>query len=507
MRRRQKTHQTSLKRNIVMNALLALSSVLFPVITFPYVSRVLLPEGVGRVSFVTSVISYFLMLAQLGIPTYGIRACAKVRDDRNALTKTAQEILLIQIGMSIVSYLLLAAALGTVPRLQRERTLVLVVSASIFFQSIGMEWLYKALEQYTYITLRSLGCKLIACLALFALVRQESDVIVYGGISIFASSASNAMNFFHARRLIFQKPSGPYCIRRHLRAVLVFFAMSCATTVYTHLDVAMLGFLKTDLDVGYYHAAVKIKTLLVSLVTSAGAVLLPRASYYMEQGMQEAFERMTKKAIHVVVLVSAPLALYFMIFAEESIYFLSGYAYQGAIFPMQILMPTLLLIGLTNVMGIQILVPLGREKIVLYSEIAGAIVDFLCNMLFIPRMGSAGAAIGTLLAEAVVFAVQYGFLRRPLKESYRSIPFLLLLAGLAVGSAASVWVKWLDPGAFFALAVSSLLFFGGYGAILTAGKEPVVLEIREQIRSALRRIGKRAGKKSEGDFPDKRKNM
>ena len=148
--------QKSVKLNFIMNAILTMSSFIFPLITFPYVSRILLPEGTGKVSFATSVISYFAMFAQLGIPTYGIRACAQVRDSKEELTRTAQEIFFINLVMTILSYAVFIVGLFTVPRLQQDKRLFLIVSSTLFFNAIGMEWLYKALEQYTYITVRSI---------------------------------------------------------------------------------------------------------------------------------------------------------------------------------------------------------------------------------------------------------------------------------------------------------------------------------------------------------------
>ena len=134
--------QKSLKLNVIMNMILTMSSFIFPLITFPYVSRILLPEGTGKVSFATSLISYFSMFAQLGIPTYGIRACAKVRDNRQELTRTAQELLIINLIMSVISYVVLFIAIAFVPRLQNEKTLYVIVSLTIILTSIGMEWLY-----------------------------------------------------------------------------------------------------------------------------------------------------------------------------------------------------------------------------------------------------------------------------------------------------------------------------------------------------------------------------
>lgn len=167
----------SIKLNFIMNVILTMSSFIFPLITFPYVSRILLPEGTGKVSFATSLISYFSMFAQLGIPTYGIRACAKVRDDKEELTRTTQELVIINFVMSVISYTVLAVALMLVPRLREERALYIIVSLTIAFNVIGMEWMYKALEQYTYITIRSIIFKFVALIVMFVFVHQKSDYI------------------------------------------------------------------------------------------------------------------------------------------------------------------------------------------------------------------------------------------------------------------------------------------------------------------------------------------
>lgn len=479
--------QQSIKRNFIMNAILSVSSFIFPLITFPYVSRTLLPEGTGKVSFAMSLISYFAMFAQLGIPTYGIRACAKVRDDRGELSRTAQELVIISLVMSVFAYIALAMGLIFVPRLRAERELYAIVSLTIFFNAIGMEWMYKALEQYTYISTCSIFFKFVGLLATLAFVRQKSDYIIYGAITMIAGYGSGVFNLFNARKFIDMRPVGGYRFRRHLKPVAVFFAMVCATTIYTHLDTVMLGFMATDSDVGYYNAAVKIKSILVGVVTSLGAVLLPRASHYVEQKKMDEFYRIARKAIEFVFVTATPMLLYFILFAREGIYFLSGSAYEGSVLPMQIIMPTLLFIGLTYIMGIQVLVPLGKEKMVLYSEIAGAGVDLIANFLLIPKYASSGAAIGTLIAEIVVFLVQYWALRGEMAKALRSISYGKIALASIFSCAASVWVKMLHMGSFASLMISAVLFFGIYGLLLLLTKEPLVFEIADQFMQNVKR--------------------
>lgn len=466
----------SLKLNFIMNAILTMSSFLFPLITFPYVSRILLPIGTGKVSFANSVVTYFVMISQLGIPTYGIRACAIVRDDEEKLKKTVYELFLINVVMSILAYIVFFAALIYVPRLRADRTLFLITGTLILFNTIGVEWLYKALEQYTYITVRSIIFKFIALIAMFVLVHDVDDYVIYGGISIFAASASNVFNFIRLRKIIGKRKVSQLNFKQHFKPVFTFFIISCATTIYTNLDNVMLGFMKDDVEVGYYNAATKIKNILVSIVTSLGTVLMPRASYYLQNGMKEEFYKLSKKAIKFVFLAATSMMIYFMLFAKEGVLFLSGEAFEGAIIPMVIVMPTLLFIGLTNIMGIQMLVPMGREDAVMISTFAGAIVDLILNAIAIPILGASGAAIGTLVAEFVVLIVQMIYLKKDVRYLYSKQDYPKILAALLIAVVSAGIVKVFVPGVFIKLVISAVLFFGLYGIALYVMKEEIVTE-------------------------------
>lgn len=481
--------QKSIKLNFIMNAILQISAFIFPLITFPYVSRILGPSGTGNVSFATSIVTYFALFAQLGIPTYGIRATARVRDDKKLLSKTVQEIFIINAVMCVLAYFVFFVVLNLVPKMYNDKVLFIIISSTILFNSVGMDWLYKGLEKYTYITFVSIIFKFIALILMFVCVHHKNDYVIYGAISIFAASASNICNLVNIHKLIYIKPIFNYEFTKHFRPIMIFFAMSCATTIYTNLDTVMLGFMKDNVEVGYYNAAIKIKNVLLGVVTSLGTVLLPRASYYIENNMYSEFKRIAGKALNFVVLISFPLCLYFILFAKEGVLFLSGDAYTEAILPMQILMPTLIFIGLTNIMGIQMLIPLGREKVVLYSEIAGAIVDLVINTILIPIMASSGAAIGTLVAEMVVWIVQYIALKEDVKETYVKIRYLPIVIGLAISALFSMPIKLLGLSSFFTLLLSAIVFFGVYLVVLTVAKEKLVNEIEFQILEKILKKG------------------
>ena len=473
--------QKSIKKNFIYNTFLTMTNFIFPLITFPYVSRILMPSGTGKVSFAVSLISYFTMLSQLGMPTYGIRTCSKIRNNRKELTRTAHELLCINLIMCVISYILLALALIFVPALREDRQLYIIVSFTILLTSIGMEWLYTALEQYRYIAVRSIVFKFIALAAMFLLVHEQSDYVVYGFISIFAASASNIFNFINVRKYIDLKPMGNYHIKRHLKPLAIFFAMACATTIYTHMDTLMLGFMLTKTDVGYYNAAVRIKSLLLSIVTSLGAVLLPRSSYLIQTKQWGKFRKVSRKALDFVFILSSALMLYFMLYAKYGIWLLSGGYYSPSIIPMKIIMPTLLFIGVTNITGIQIMVPMGREKSVLLSEVVGLVINLVINTLLIPRMASTGAAIGTLAAEFGVLVVQYLAMRGEISNAFRAVSYWKIALGLAAGTLCSFWITFLELSNFLTLACTTILFFGAYAAVLLFTREWLLRELLEQM--------------------------
>lgn len=474
----------SVQFNFIMNAILTVSSFLFPLITFPYISRTLLVEGSGKVNFASSVINYFAMFASLGIPTYGIRACAQVRNNRKELTKVAQELLLINLITTAITYVAFFASLFVVERFQQDTSLLLISSISIVLNTLGVTWLYSALEQYSYITIRNIACKILSVVLMFIFVHNPSDYMAYAIIAVVASGGSNLWNFINLRRYISLRPVGSYRLKRHLKPILVFFATSVAVSVYTNLDTVMLGFMADDTQVGLYSASVKVKTLLLAVVSSLGNVLMPRLSLYVQSGDYERFTKTLSRVLNFLLLITLPLTVFFALYAKDSILFLSGEAFVGATLSMQLLMPTLLFNALNGMTGNQMLVPLGRERAVMVSVIVGAVLDFLLNLVVIPYMGAAGAALSTLAAEFAVLVVQIFYLKRTLLPVVRGVRYRPILVSLAAATAAVLaLLRTVSPAsAFLRLVVGAVTFFGVYLLFLLLQKEPFLFENMTNLR-------------------------
>lgn len=476
----------SVKVNFIMNFILTISNFIFPLITFPYVTRVLQAEGVGAVGFASSNVSYFAMLAMLGIPTYGIRACAKVREDKGKLSKTVQEILLINLVMTVIALIALAVTVLMVNQFYQYKELYLILSTSLVFNMLGVDWLYRALEQYSYITMRSIAFKFLSVLLMLLLVKSKDDYVLYGAITVFAGVGSNVMNMINLRKLISLKPARDLDLGQHLRPIMTFFLLTVSTTIYLNVDTTLLGFIKGEEAVGFYATAVKIKQILVSVVTSLGAVLLPRLSFYHEQGQAEEFERLTQKAFNFVFVLALPMVFYFTLLAKQSILFLSSEEFLPAVLPMQLIMPTVLFIGLSNLMGIQILVPTNREKLVVLSTVVGAVVDFLINLVVIPKFGVSGAAFAGSVAELSVTLVQLYILKDLVLPILKKLQFTKMMAAILVASLLTVaLLSVTSQGLFISLVLTSITFFGAYGLILLVLREPFVSEFVQSLRSKI----------------------
>lgn len=396
----------SLKTNATLNMTKTVMGLIFPLITFPYVSRVLEPSGVGKVNFAHAIISYFSMIASLGISTYGVREAAKVRDDRRKLSKFVKEILSINVVSTLVAYLLLAVSLLVIPRFNEYKQLLVVCSGTILFTTLGIDWFYTALEEFAYITIRSIVFQVISLVLMFIFVRTKNDYLKYAGIGVISSVGSNILNFIHARKYISIGEKVKKEIRKHIKPIFTLFAMSIAVSIYTVLDTTMLGFISGDEQVGFYSAATRINKLVISVITAAVAVLLPRLSYFISKHDEVQFYVLSEKAMKAVILLALPSAVGLCLVARPVIMLLSGARFEMAIPTMRVMNPIIVAISLSGLIGIQIFMPLGKEKQTLISVIIGALINFTLNLILIPNYGAFGAGCATVCAESLVTLFQ-----------------------------------------------------------------------------------------------------
>ncbi len=380
------------------------TSLLFPLVTFPYASRIMLADGIGQVNFFQSIINYIVLLSSIGIPLYAIRESASVRNDKKELSRVCLEIVILHTSLTALGYLAVGIICMTVAKVTVDIPLFLLLSTTIFFNAIGCNWLFQGVEDFKYITIRGIVVRLLAILLLFVFVRTRDDLMWYAGFTVLGTVGGNVFNLWRMRRYI--KPRlhrlGELRPLRHLVPSLRIFVLNLIISIYVNLDMVMLGFMKDSTAVGYYTAASKITTVLMGVVSSLGTVMLPRLSNLIHEGRMEEFNRLSRKAIDFVFTFSTPLFIGLIVLAPSLIHLFCGQSYEPAIRTLMIISPVMLIIGLSNVMGIQVLYPQRKENLVIYSTAVGAVINFSLNCLLIPKYAQDGAAIATVVAETGV---------------------------------------------------------------------------------------------------------
>ena len=466
----------SVQYNFIMNVILKLSTVIFPFITFPYVSRILGAAGNGKIAFISSIISYFTLMAGLGIPTYGIRICAKHRDNKKELNKVVKELLIILAITTFIAYVTFFICYFSIPKFREDQALMLMYSMTILLTSFGVEWFYQAIEQYDYITFRNLAFKILSVILMFIFVKSNEDYLIYGFICILGGTGSNILNILRLRKYVDLKEKTDIDILIHIRPIVTLFMLSAASMIYTNLDSVMLGFITDNTEVGYYNAAVKLKNILLNFVTALGVVVLPRITNYLARKEHEEVNKLLKKSFNYVLISSLSLTIYCCFEARDCIMFLAGEGYEPAILGMQLISPSIIFIGFSNIIGLQILIPTERENYTLISTIIGAVVDVILNLILIPKYGSSGAALATTIAELFVLLYQIWIVRKEILNYLDLKNIVKIILSMIISTLTLMLVTKLifTNVAFFNILISGITFFGSLLIVLIIFKEDTI---------------------------------
>lgn len=394
----------SLKVNYIFNLINTGVGLLFPIITFPYVTRVIMADGLGRIQFLNSIISYVTLLSAIGIPLYAVREIARLRDNVQERNKATIEILSLHLLLTLAGYAIIFILAFAINKIYSDILLYLLLSSHVVLSAIGVEWFYKGVEDFGYITLRSLIVRIACLISLFLFVKSKDDLYIYAGISVFSEVGNYIFNFIHLRKYISIReiPWRELNLKRHFRPSLRIFVLNLITSIYVNLDSVMLGFLSTTVAVGFYGSVTRLTKALLGIVTTLGTVLLPRLSNYVSNGEITSFNAVAGKSSRFVITMAMPMVMGLIFSAPQLIPVMCGTEFLPAIPTIQIIAPIILFIGLSNLVGLQVLYSQGKEKIVIVSTLCGAITNFLLNLVLIPLYAQNGAAIATVVAEFVV---------------------------------------------------------------------------------------------------------
>ncbi len=427
--------QPSIKENFAYKSVLTLSTYLIAFVTFPYVSRVLGVERVGLVNFADNTIGYFLLFATMGVNILGVREIAAVKEDPERRARVFSNILGLNLMFTAVTLAVFLALVAAVPKLHQHAGLFYIGTAKILFSAFLVEWFFTGIEQFRYITLRSIAVKVLYVASVFLFVRRPEDYRLYFILTVGVVVVNALVNTAYVRRYV--------RIRRHdlsgtnyVRRNLLLGVYSIMSAMYLTFNVMFLGFVADDTQVGYYTTAFKLYTVILGFFTAFTNVMLPRMSTLLAGGEQERFHALIDRSFRAMCLFSIPMIVCSIILAPQIIHLLAGPGYEGAILPMRLIMPAVLPVGIAQVLAIQVLMPMKRDRALLTASILGAAVSLAINIALVPRMQSIGTALVLLGAETTVtiayvtYSLRQGLTRLPFDAIGRNL--LIALAPAAV---------------------------------------------------------------------------
>lgn len=421
----------SIKKNTVYNIIKTASTILFPVITFPYVSRVLQPENIGKINFGSSIVGYISLLATLGVTTYAIRECSKVKGNKEELGKISGEILSINLFTTVIAYIVLAMLLLLYGKLRDYRLLIMIQSLSVIFTTLGADWLNTAMEDFKYITIRTVAFQIISIILMFIFVKDPDDYYNYAIITVLSSSGGNIMNMIYRRRYCKAKFTINCNFKKHLPPILGLFAMLLAQQVFTMSDTVIIGLTLGDYQVGLYSTAVKIYNVLNQIMNSITWVVMAQLSIAYANEDISAIRKLLKYVLQYMSVLGIPCAVAMFILNKEIVYAAAGNSYIECAEALRLLSLTLAVSMISNyVLNINLLAA-GKDKICLFSCSASAVLNIVTNIIFIPSYGINAAAVTTIISQIGLILICLPFLRKGINKFSDLKEFISPIVGSA----------------------------------------------------------------------------
>lgn len=477
----------SLKVNFIFNFANTIFGLLFPLITFPYISRVLLADGIGLVQFYQSIINYIALFCALGIPLYAVKEVAKVKNDTIKRNQVLVEILILYLSLTLLGYIVATIVMFTVPEIFANWKIFLLLSMHLLLVALGSEWFYQGVEDFKYISIRSLSVKFIMLISLFVFVHDKGDLLIYALLLVLAEAGNNLFNFIHLRKyIVFSSIDRKSLnLKRHIRPAFKMFVLNLIISIYVNLDSVMLGFLVGTTSVGYYTAASRVTRAVCGISSALGGVLLPRLSNCFAEGEIEKFQQISNQALSFIFYCSMPISFGLFLTSPQLMIVLCGDKFAPAITTLQIFSPLVLFLGVSSLLGTRILYAQNKENIVIKSTCIGAGLNFLLNMLLIPIYSQNGAAFASVVAEfsvtasMVIFSWKYCAFTKLYKNVLASVLFSFVMA-IAILLVQSLKLSLVNC---FILEVAVAIVV--YMVCLILSKNPIIQDVKCLVKNRL----------------------
>lgn len=447
----------SLGINGILNGFRSMLNLIFPLITFPYVTHVLSVNSIGIYNFSSTYVGYFILIAGLGVSTYAVREGAKYRNDKKMMGEFASQIFSLNIVSTIVSYVLLVLSLVFFSSLRVYISSILIFSLQIFFTTLGTEWIYIIYEDYSYITLRSVLFKIVSIILLFVFVRNSNDYLWYAVITVFSAVGANVLNFLNAKKICNIKFTLKINWNYHLRPILIIFATTIAVNIYLSSDTTILGLMKSNYAVGIYSTSVKIYTLVATLLGSVVAVTVPRLSMLMGKNKMKEYTNVFSQVINLLSLFVIPGTIGLMMLSKEIVIIIAGEKYLPSVNSLRILGLAIIFSNFSFIFTNCALIPAKRENLALKNTIITAILNILLNFILIPVLSYDGTSLSTVIAEFMTMIMNYKSSRDIIKNIIFSDNVKNNIIASLVGSLGIIFICLLCKVAYTTLLLRTIL--------------------------------------------------
>ncbi len=450
-------------KNSIFNIIKTVGTFIFPVITFSYVSRIFRTDGMGRINFAKSVIAVFSLISMLGIRYYGIRECAKKRDDKESLSRVFSELFGLNLLFTLLAYTALFIYLKLSAKAGGYRLEIGLYAFTLLLTVMSFEWLFIAVEDYKYLTIRSIASQLISLLAVVLLIHKKEDIYIYIIIQLLTAFVINVTGIIHIRKYLYFRRPRLSSMAGHIKPVMELFLVTMFIQIFTEMATLMLGYLSDDTEVGLYGAAYKISAVLCSFISAATTVIMPRMAYVLQNENEEKANELLKTAVQFILMVGIPLSAGSFIYSRNFILILSGEDFINAVPAAMILSLRTLLSPINGMLLLHYMIPRNKEKTAIIITAVTAAFNILANVLTIPVFGAMGAAISTVCAEMTEMICIVLAVRRYLKignvfgKCYQYL--LCVIPVVMIAAAAGIYIGNIILSIFAGAALAAPVYF------------------------------------------------
>lgn len=476
--------KNSVSKNYLYNMAYQILAILLPLITTPYLSRVLGAESIGIYSYTFSISTYFVLFGTLGVALYGQREIAYVQDNIKKRTIVFWEVFLLKFFTMLISITIYYISFCTGGQYKIYFRILLI---ELFTQTLDIIWFFRGIEEFKKTVIRNLIVKAFFFISIFIFIKNNNDLVKYIFIVTLSNLIGNLTLWLYLPKYIKKVRIKELNIFKHLKSVILLFIPQIAVQVYSVLDKTMIGYLVVDKsESGYYEQAQKIINIMTTIITSLGVVMVPRIASTFAKGDNKQLKKYMHNSFRFVFFLAFPMIIGLIIVADKFVPIFFGEGYERVIILIRIMSPIILLVGMSNILGTQYLIPVKKQKEYTISVIVGAILNFGTNLLLIPSKLAVGASVTTIMAEATVVGVQFFFIRKNfniieiLKMSLKNLIAVIFMAF------SIAWIGFLNINAFTCIMLQILLGIFIYMVTLLVLKDEFLKLVLEKLRAKLK---------------------